>query len=105
MAYDETLLKTLYVDQQLSVEEISLQTGLSVRGLRSKLGSMGIYRKKTYKSKTGETPMLKRELIDRLVPLLDILPDEGDTLEKVTKRVLLRILDRVEKTNVDSAGK
>ena len=99
--YDETLLRTLYVDQQLSVEEISLQTGLPIRGLRSKLGTMGIYRKKTYLSKTGEKPVKKRDLIDKLIPILDITAEEGDTLEKVTKRVLQRILVTVGKVSVD----
>ena len=103
--YDETLLKELYVDQNLSVEEISLKTDLPTRGLRSKLGAMGIYRKKTYRTKTGDIPCRKRDLIDKLIPILAITPEEGDTLEKVTKRVLQRILAVAEKTNVDSEAK
>lgn len=103
--YDEALLKTLYVDQQLSVEEIAEQTGLPLRGLRSKLGSMGIYVKKTYLSKTGEKPVRKRDLIDKLIPILQITPEEGDTLEKVTKRVLQRMIITYEKLSVDGQDK
>lgn len=100
--YDEALLRTLYLEQKMSAEDIAIQTGLPLRGVRSKLGSMGIYRKKTYVSKTGQSPVKKRDLIDKLIPILDILPSEGDSLEKVNKRVLQRILQLANKTDVDS---
>ena len=99
--YDEALLKKLYVDDRLSVEDVSAQTGYSLRGLRSKLGSMGVYRKKTYLTKQGNIPVKKRVLIDKLIPLLDITPTEGDTLEKLSKRILQQILIKTEKTLVD----
>lgn len=90
--YDENLLKTLYLDEKLSVEEIALKIDKPVRGVRSKLGSMGIYIKKDYVTKSGNRPVKKREMIDRLIPILKISHDEADCLEKLTKRVLERIL-------------
>lgn len=90
--YDENLLRELYLDEKLSVEEIALKINQPVRGVRSKLGSMGIYIKKDYVSKLGNRPVKKREIIDRLIPILKISSEEADCLEKVTKRVLERIL-------------
>lgn len=98
--YDENLLREMYLNEKLSVEEIALKIDKPVRGVRSKLGSMGIYIKKDYVSKSGNRPVKKRELIDRLIPVLKISPEEADCLEKLTKRVLERIL--VTSTSVSS---
>ena len=103
--YDETLLRRLYVDEHMSVEDISAQTGHTLRGLRSKLGSMGVYRKKTYVSKSGLSPVRKRVLIDKLIPILQITAEEGDSLEKIKKRVLQKLVDILEKMPVDQNDK
>lgn len=91
--YDEVLLRKLYIEDNLSPEEISIKIDKPLRGVRSKLGSMGIYRKKDYLSKSGNRPVKKREIIDRLIPILKISAEEADCLEKVTKRVLEKILN------------
>lgn len=98
--YDEDLLKKLYLDDKMSVEDIAVQTNLPIRGIRSKLGAMKIYKKKDYVSKTGQKPMKKEDLINRLIPRLGISFEQADCLEKVTKFVLVKIIDALEKDNV-----
>lgn len=99
--YDEELLRKLYLEQKMSVEDIAIQTNLPVRGIRSKLGAMKIYQKKDYLSKTGQKPVKKEDLINRLIPRLGISSEQADCLEKVTKFVLVKIIDALEKPNAD----
>ena len=91
--YDEELLKNLYLEQKMSVEDIAIQTNLPLRGIRSKLGAMKIYQKKGYLSKTGIRPIKKEDLINTLIPKLGISSEQADCLEKVTKFVLVKIID------------
>ena len=101
--YDEELLRNLYLEQKMSVEAIAIQTNLPICGIRSKLGAMKIYKKKDYLSKSGNRPIKKEELINRLIPKLGISSEQADCLEKVTKFVLVKIIDAVEKqSNVDT---
>lgn len=105
--YDEELLKELYLNQKMSVEAMSVQLNLPIRGLRSKLGAMKIYQKKDYLSKTGVRPVKKEDLINRLIPRLGISSEQADCLEKVTKFVLFKIIDALDadkKSNVDSVA-
>ena len=99
--YDEELLRNLYLEQKMSVEDIAIQTNLPVRGIRSKLVAMKIYQKSDYLSKTGFRPVKKVDLINRLIPKLGISSEQADCLEKVTKHVLVKIIDALEKPNAD----
>ena len=69
---------------------LTLETGESVpeRSIIAKLSSLGIYRKKTYLTKRGETPVKKEEYITRIAKLLDVNAEILESLEKVNKNVL-----------------
>jgi hypothetical protein len=69
---------------------LTLECGESVpeRSIIAKLSSLGIYRKKTYLTKRGETPVKKEEYITRIAKLLDVNAEILESLEKVNKNVL-----------------
>lgn len=73
------------------------------RSIISKLSAIGVYKKKVYVSKSGETPIKKEVYIERISKLLDIDRALLESLEKVTKYALVlidkKISDIVGKTS------
>ncbi len=65
------------------------------RSIIAKLSSLGVYQKKQYTTKRGETPIKKSELIDRIAGLLDTNSEFLESLEKVNKAVLVLISTRL----------
>ena len=61
------------------------------RSVIAKLASLGVYKKKTYTNKRGETPIKKEEYIERIAALLDVNAEMLESLEKVNKSVLALI--------------
>ena len=82
-----------------TVEQLSQDHQLSQRSVIAKLSQLGVYKRKGYRTKTGEVPVPKRELIERLGELLDEELELLDSLEKVNKRILKKLIDRLESTN------
>ena len=78
----------------ISVPDIAAQLAAKLgepvpdRSIIAKLSSMGIYKKKVYLTKRGETPIKKEEYIERIAALLDVSIDILESLEKVNKNVL-----------------
>ena len=68
----------------------TLQQGEEVptRSIIAKLSSLGVYKKKEYVTKRGETPVKKEEYIERIAALLDVNAEILESLEKVNKSVL-----------------
>jgi len=68
----------------------TLQQGEEVptRSIIAKLSSLGVYKKKEYTTKRGETPVKKEEYIERIAALLDVNAEILESLEKVNKSVL-----------------
>jgi transcription initiation factor TFIIIB Brf1 subunit/transcription initiation factor TFIIB len=68
----------------------TLQEGEEVptRSIIAKLSSLGVYKKKEYTTKRGETPVKKEEYIERIAKLLDVNAEILESLEKVNKSVL-----------------
>jgi len=83
----------------IGVAELCETHQLSQRSLIAKLSQLGVYKRKGYRTKTGEVPVPKRELIERLGELLDEELELLDSLEKVNKRILKKLIDRLESTN------
>lgn len=65
------------------------------RSIIAKLSSLGIYKKKGYRTKRGEIPIKKEEYIDRIAALLDVQADFLESLEKVNKGVLALIATKL----------
>lgn len=76
-----------------TVEDIALTLDRSVRSVRSKMTTMGLYKKQPYLSKRGEPPRKKEEFIDSLAELLNVDAERLNSLEKVNKSVLV-LLER-----------
>ena len=107
--YTTELVETLVQQYQsgVLVPELAQQHDLPVRSIIAKLSQLGVYERKGYRTKNGEVPVPKRELIERLGELLDEELELLDSLEKVNKRILKKLIDRLESTNfpvVDCAG-
>ena len=66
------------------------------RSVIAKLASLGVYKKKTYTNKRGETPIKKEEYIERIAVLLDVNAEMLESLEKVNKAVLALIERKLE---------
>lgn len=89
-------LTDLWVNQNMSVEDIALELGTKKRGVIAKLCSLGLYKRQQYVSKSGERPVRKAEYLERLAVLLDVEMFEIESLEKASKgtlKILVEALD------------
>lgn len=95
MKYTPEVTNKLVADYQsgASAEELAAQLDVPTRSVIAKLASLGVYQKKTYVNKRGETPIKKEEYIDRLAVLLNVNIDRLESLEKVNKNVLKLLED------------
>jgi type IV secretory pathway VirB4 component len=76
---------TLDLSEQLSTDHAEV---VPERSIIAKLASLGVYKKKEYLTKRGETPVKKEEYIERIAKLLDVNAEILESLEKVNKSVL-----------------
>ena len=74
--------------QQVPVQQIATELDVPERSIIAKLSSLGVYTKKPYLNKRGETPVKKSAQISRLAQLLDVDESALESLEKVNKTVL-----------------
>ena len=79
-----------------TVENLSKEMGKSVKSIIGKLSREGVYQKTVYKTKTGEDPITKRELVENISRILDIKVDWIMGLEKSPKADLKRLCETLE---------
>ena len=79
-----------------TVSQLAKQFDKPERSIISKLSALGVYKRKTYISKTGEPPVKKEVYIDRISKLLEIDPSLLESLEKVTKYALVLMEKKIE---------
>lgn len=92
-------IEKLMTEQYLAntpVEQIAEALEVPVRSVISKLSSLGVYKKKVYLTKRGETPVKKSEYIERIAVLLDKDLELLESLEKVNKGILELIATKLE---------
>ena len=91
MKYTKEITDKLVEDYKANtpVATLAQQLGVPERSIIAKLSSLGVYQKKQYLNKRGELPVKKSQHIDRLATLLDVPPDQLESLEKVNKGVLV----------------
>lgn len=92
-------IEKLMTEQYLAntpVEQIAEALEVPVRSVISKLSSLGVYKKKVYLTKRGETPVKKSEYIERIAILLDKDLELLESLEKVNKSILELIATKLE---------
>ena len=71
-----------------TVESIAETLSKSTKSVIGKLAREGIYQKAEYKSKTGEKPITKTQLVTNLAVRLELETEELAGLEKAPKGVL-----------------
>lgn len=95
-------IEKLMTEQYLAntpVEQIAEALEVPVRSVISKLSSLGVYKKKVYLTKRGETPVKKSEYIERIALALDMDLELLESLEKTNKSLLMVISERLERLN------
>ena len=75
-------------DKQLVIDEIAEKLNKSRRSIIGKLSRLGIYEKKVYLTKRGETPITKAELVHQLAIKMDLPLEKLEGLDKAPKEVL-----------------
>ena len=81
-----------------TVDSLAQQTGKSSKSIIGKLSREGVYERSVYKSKSGDAPVTKIELVSLIASKLE-LDDSRDMfegLEKAPKQVLLLLLSAIQ---------
>ena len=71
-----------------TVENLAETLDKSIKSIIGKLSREGVYRKTVYKTKTGEDPETKKEIVERIADTLDIDYEPVAGLEKSPKAAL-----------------
>ena len=75
----------------VTTEQIAEKLGKSVRSIVAKLSREGVYKKKEYKTKTGQTVVKKDAHADAIGAILKLSENEIDSLTKANKTALEKI--------------
>ena len=84
-----------------TILRLAEQYSRSVRSITAKLSRAGVYKKPEYRTKTGEQPHTKDELIEVLAKLMDCESYTLEGLEKAPKLVLRKIILELDETALD----
>lgn len=79
--------------ERATVEMLAEDLNKSIKSIIGKLSREGVYKKTVYKTKTGEDPVTKKELVEELSDLVGIEYDMIAGLEKSPKIDLKRLVD------------
>lgn len=82
-----------------SVAVLSTEFDVPTRSIIAKLASLGLYKRKEYTDKRGNTPIKKEEYVELIAKALDADLSLLESLEKVNKSVLKLILERLNEDN------
>lgn len=93
MSYTEQITKELieaYENEPTreTVEKLAEIYSKSVKSIIGKLSREGVYRREIYKSKTGEVPVTKNEIVNNIADSLGIEVEALSGLEKSPKAAL-----------------
>ena len=77
-----------------TVEELANEFSKSVKSVIGKLSREGVYRREVYKTKTGENPVTKVEIVANIADSLGLETDSLAGLEKAPKSTL-KTIERV----------
>ena len=77
-----------------TVEELADEFSKRVKSVIGKLSREGVYRREVYKTKTGENPVTKVEIVSNIADALGIEIDNLAGLEKAPKATL-KTIERV----------
>ena len=97
MVYDEETTKMMVErytanPTRETVEELKEELNKPLKSIISKLSREGVYRKEEYKTKTGQPPVTKLELVAEITDALGGEVNELEGLEKAPKQTLFRLI-------------
>ena len=75
-----------------TVDNLAEELNKSVKSIIGKLSREGVYKKTVYKTKTGEDPITKKELVETVANYLDIDSAKLSGLEKAPKADLKNLV-------------
>lgn len=84
-----------------TVEALAQKYNRSIRAIVSKLSREGVYKKPPYRTKQGEIPHTKDDLVDIIAGLMGEYPENLDGLEKCPKIVLRKIALALDPSSLD----
>jgi hypothetical protein len=79
-----------------TVEILANRYEKSIKSIIGKLSREGVYQRQSYKTKTGEDPVTKDELVAEIATGLEIDLEKLQGLEKAPKQTLKNILSKLE---------
>lgn len=80
-----------------SLPDLGARFGVPTRSIIAKLSQLGVYHRKPYLTKRGETPVSKEVLVERLATLLGVELDRLESLEKCNKSVLILLESQLKR--------
>ncbi len=95
------MMKQSYIDNpsRETVEKLSETLDKSIKSIIGKLSREGVYKKTVYKTKTGESPITKKEIVQHIAELLEIDYGLVAGLEKAPKADLKLLFKTLEDCN------
>ena len=79
-----------------TVEDLAVELSRSVKSIIGKLSREGVYRREIYKTKTGELPVTKVEIVSDIADNLGIEVESLLGLEKAPKSTLKKLKESLE---------
>jgi hypothetical protein len=90
---EQTLQLVADYQAGVSVETLANTLGKTVRSVVAKLSREGVYQKKEYKTKTGETVVKKDAHADAIGAILQLPENDIESLTKANKSALRAIFE------------
>ncbi len=96
---ETTYMVQLYKEKPCAetVDLLVEQLRRSKKSIIGKLSREGVYQKQVYKTKTGEVPMTKQEIVSQMAEFLDIDSSKIMGLEKAPKQDIKFLCEIVSK--------
>lgn len=96
----ETRMRENYAANPECIDTLAEQFGVGRRSIIAKLSSMGLYRRKGYRTKSGELPVKKATIAENLGALLNLQDFEVEQLEKLSKPLLKKLTEIYEQSKL-----
>jgi len=80
-----------------TVEDLAESLDKSIKSIIGKLSREGVYRKTVYKTKTGEDPETKKEIVEVVSSILEVSYESIAGLEKSPKTCLKILRSAIQK--------
>ena len=101
MNYNEEQTKRIVEAYQSSpnretVEALAKELSKSIKSIIGKLSREGVYRREIYKTKTGELPVTKVEIVSDIADNLGIEVESLSGLDKAPKATLKKLKEALE---------